>query len=167
MTRLGQQLHRKKGAGQPPPHNTGCRSALRGSVPPKYPAPSWCGKSQGRPGGLCDLADTVIGNKAANSQPGAEAQAKALLPSPISVHPLASAVRSLPLHGCGLPEWHPGKVLRTPPPTGDLWGGSTPYLLPDDPNPKRLLFWFRRRIMVPKILPFTVCAVGITLPGTS
>ena len=87
MTRLGQQLHRKKGAGQPP-HNTGCRSALRGSVPPKYPAPSWRGKSQGRPGGLCDLADTVIGNKAANSQPGAEAQAKALLHLPFQYIPL-------------------------------------------------------------------------------
>lgn len=32
----------------------------------------------------------------------------------ISVHPHASALWSLPLHGRGLPEWHPGKIVSSP-----------------------------------------------------
>lgn len=43
-----------------------------------------------------------------------------LYPSPeqtsplLSVHPHASALWSLPLHGRGLPEWHPGKSVTSP-----------------------------------------------------
>lgn len=148
------RLH-KEGGRAALPTNTGSRSALRGSVPLNIQLLHGLGKAKA--GQAASVTWQMLSYRTGRPTacPGQRPSPELCFPLSFSVHSHARAVWSLPLHGRGLPEWHPGKALPTP----QSPGVSSLRLLPYYQNPKCLLPQFSGRIRVIKILPYTVCQV--------